>query len=144
MKPRTVFLLALAIAAGVPSGAHAAADPQPATSATAPQALPTAAPDEDLAISARAKAEFLALQAGKIERSHYSKSASDALTDALLAQVAPQLKAAGDIKSMIYQGKILATNKDIIYQYTLVLTNYTAALTFTLTPDDKIDGLNIR
>jgi hypothetical protein len=142
MKRLTVFSIALALSmAGLPFGASAASA---AAAAAAPQALPTAAPDEDAVISARARAEFLSLQQGKIDRTHYSKTASDALTDAMLAQVAPQLKATGDIKGMIYRGKMVATNKDTIYQYTLVLTNLTATLTFTLTPDDKIDGLNLQ
>jgi len=144
MRRLTVFYLALAVAtAGAPSGADAA-DPQPAASAAAPQALPTAAPDEDTAITARARTEFLSLQQGKIDRTHYSKAASDALTDTMLAQVAPQLQAAGDIKNLIYRGKTVATNNDIIYQYTLVLTSFTATMVFTLTPDDKIDGINLR
>jgi hypothetical protein len=62
----------------------------------------------------------------------------------MLAQVAPQLQAAGTIKNMIYTGKTVATNKDVIYQYKLVLTNLTATMAFTLTPDDKIDGLNLQ
>jgi hypothetical protein len=138
MKRVTVLLIAMAVA-GAPAFARAA-DPPPAS---APQALPTAAPDEDLATTARARAEFLALQAGKVDRTRYSKQAADALTDAVIAQVTPQLKAAGDIKYLIYRGKSVSPNKDVQYQYTLVLTNYTGTLLFVLTPDDKIDGINL-
>ena len=131
-----VLTAALALGLFAPAAADSTPSPAPSASAAAsPAELP-----EDKAVTARARAEFIAWQSGTIDRTHYTKPAADAFSDAVIAQVSPQIKALGALTTMTfvsahpYQG-------DVIYRYTLACANGNALYTYVINGDGKIDGI---
>jgi hypothetical protein len=109
--------------------------------AATPTPIPTAAPNEDPAITVRARVEFAALQTGKIDRSHYAKAAADALTDAVVASLSKELKPYGDARTFLYRGK--AVDKDgTNYYYTVMCDKGNLALSLAIDAHDKIAGLS--
>ena len=129
---------AVALALALSSGMAALAASKPAPT---PTPIPTAAPNEDPAITVRAQAEFAALQAGKIDRSHYAKAAADALTDAVVASLSKQLKPYGDVRTFLYRGK--AVDKDgTNYYYTVMCEKGNLSLSLAIDAHDKIAGLS--
>jgi hypothetical protein len=134
--------LALAVASGLiallPSGAAAAAKP-----AATPTPIPTAAPNEDRAMTARARAEFVALGAGKIDRSRYTKQAADALTDSVVASLSTQLKAFGEPQTYLYRGKTVDKDGTNNYYYTIFCEKGTLSLSLAVDTHDKFAGLSV-
>ncbi len=121
--------------------APAAADPTPSPVPAAPAgASQPAELPEDKAVTARARAEVIAWQSGTIDHTHYTKQASDAFSDAVVAQVSPGIKALGTLNTMTfvsahpYQG-------DVIYKYTLACSNGNALYTYVINGEGKIDGI---
>jgi hypothetical protein len=135
IAPAVALAFALALSSGMP--ARAASKP-----AATPTPIPTAAPNEDPAITVRAQAEFAALQAGKIDHSHYAKTAADALTDAVVATLSKQLKPYGDVRTFLYRGK--AVDKDgTNYYYTVMCEKGNLSLSLAIDTHDKIAGLSV-
>jgi hypothetical protein len=87
-----------------------AADPSPAPAAASPapaadeSPLPASSPSPEIA--ARARAEFDAYRAGKIDRAHYTPELSARVSDGALAEVTAALKALGTVKSFVQVRKI--------------------------------------
>lgn len=121
--------------------APAAADPtpSPAPSASAGASVPADLP-EDKAVTARARAEFIAWQSGTIDHTHYTKLASDAFTDTVIGQVSPQLKALGTLNTMTFVSAH-PYQSDTIYRYTLACANGNALYTYVINGEGKIDGI---
>jgi len=93
--------------------ARAEAEPSPAaTAAPSPPAADEAPPRPAVAstpspeVAARARAEFEANRAGKIDRTHYTADMAARMTDASLAEVSTSLKALGAVKSFTQVRKI--------------------------------------
>jgi hypothetical protein len=102
-----------------------------------------AAPSEDPKITALAKGEFVALQQGKIDRSHYTAKTSAALSDTLITQTGAQLAQLGDLKSITLDA-VQMVQGDTVYLYTLVCANGSLKMTLALTKDGLIDGIYFR
>ena len=127
------------------------ASAMPATGQTTPASVAddtsTSAPavkvPENPAVTARAKAEFLAWQAGKVDRAHYSTQAAKAFTDDKVAEIAPELEGLGKIQSFAY-GATAKAMSDTVYGYTVTCEHGTVRMTFVLDANDKIDGLYFR
>jgi hypothetical protein len=82
------------------SGAEpAAASPEPAES-------PVAASLPSLEIAARARAEFEANRAGRIDRTHYSAAMNEKITDAALADTSANLRLLGEVRRFVQVRKI--------------------------------------
>jgi hypothetical protein len=108
-----------------------------------PSPTTAAAPAEDPKITALAKGEFISLQQGKIDRSHYTAKTSAALTDALVAQTGAQFSQLGDLKSITLDA-VQQVQGDTVYAYTLVCANASLKMTLALTKDGLIDGIYFR
>jgi hypothetical protein len=138
---RRAVALAVALAGGfiaLPGGLSAAVKP-----IATPTPTPTNAPGEVAAMTARVKAEFLALQSGKIDRTHYAKIANDALSEATLADLSKQLKTYGAVRTTYYRGKKVTGPNATDYFYTMDCEKGMLAVTFGLDASDKIAGLSV-
>jgi hypothetical protein len=107
----------------------------------APPAAATSLPGEDPAITARARAEFLAWQSGQIDRAKYAPTASDGFNDALVARVATELTAMGAPNSFIFRGKLQNPAGAAIYAYLIPCANSAVWMTFGLDSTGKIAGI---
>jgi hypothetical protein len=141
-RPIFASLLALAL---WPAAASAQGAPPPAgaPAAASPAPTPTALPD-DPAIDKRAKAEFLAWQSGKLDKSHYSKALDAAATDDAVAKVTPQLKALGDLKSVVFTaGWVIAPGKNA-YQYLVTCSTASMLMLYVVSPPATVEGVRFR
>lgn len=129
-----LYPLILAMLVSLQPGVVADATPAPTAAA---------APAEDPKVTALAKGEFVALQQGKIDRSHYTAKTSAALNDALVAQTGTQLSQLGDLKSITLNAT-QPVQGDMVYLYTLVCANGSLKMTLALTKDGLIDGIYFR
>jgi D-alanyl-D-alanine carboxypeptidase len=106
----------------------------------APETVPTAAPNDNPAVDALARAFWDQLASGTIDRSKLAAEFSAALTPELLAQVRQGIETLGELRSFIFVGTRTTNN----------LTGYRYWLTFAsgaqhewdvwLTPEGKIAG----
>jgi hypothetical protein len=139
----TLRSAALAIAAilvfSLPFPASAA--PSPAPSAPAASAAPASPGPEDPAQTARMRAEFLAWQGEKIDRTHYTAATNAALTDAIVAQVAPHLSDAGALSAFTY-AKAEAYNGGFVYTYTATCAKGNIAMMVSFDTDGKISVIH--
>jgi CubicO group peptidase (beta-lactamase class C family) len=114
---------------------------EPASVASAP--VPTAAPGEDSAITARVKEWFGRLARNDIDRTQLTTEMNSALSADQAASLAAQLTAAGQPTSFVFLGK---TKHDIydVYQYSVICPNGSLIFTFVLDPAGKVAGLFLR
>lgn len=115
-------------------------------SPTPSAAVATAAPSlSPAAVKARhaSRTEFLAVQRGKIDRSHYTARAAAQLTDDLIAKVGAQLTPLGGVKTIELLRNATAQDLDV---YEFVLTCETGVVIETIAFDaaGKIAGLRFR
>ena len=128
----------------VPCGAMAqsAASPAPAAAtpaAAAPAVTPTPLA-EDPKITKRAVAEFLAWQKGAVDKALYSPEMVDAVSDVVIDNVSPQLKALGDYRSIefVRGGVVNGLNA---YIYLVTCTNGKMGMKYIIDPNGKVAGL---
>ena len=99
---------------GIRVFARADAHGEVAQTAPSPAAAPSGMPAPDLGtpagpspeIAQRARAEFEAHRAGKIDRSHYTPEMNGVITDARLAQAATELQTLGMVKTFVQVRRI--------------------------------------
>jgi hypothetical protein len=138
---------ASAAVAATPSAAPpspAAAAPASISAAANASADATAAPlAEDPAITAAVKREFLAWQAGKIDRSVYSAEMNKALPDSAVAQVSGQLRSLGAPTKFVYIDRsIVSENR--AYTYGAETPKAKLRILYVLDTAGKISGLWFR
>ncbi len=122
--------------ASVPPSAMAA--PSPAAAATA--APP---PAENPVVTSEAKTQFLAWQAGKIDRSLYSAEANKQLTDALVSDVSAKLGAMGAPTKVTFLDQSTVSG-NVIYTYGVDTPKGKLQMLFALDKDNKISGIFFR
>lgn len=96
---------------------------------------------EDQAVTERFREALNSLLEGKIDRSQYSDSANTALTPALLAQTATQLKSLGTVTKIVFLGFEKGAARTI-YRYSVSFSSgQTLKWQFILDASDKISGI---
>ncbi|MDB5092756.1 MAG: hypothetical protein JWO85_857 [Candidatus Eremiobacteraeota bacterium] len=80
--------------------------PSPAAAASGAPASGAGPAGPSLEIAQRARAEFEAHRAGKIDRSHYTPEMNGVITDARLAEAATELQTLGMVKSFVQVRRI--------------------------------------
>jgi hypothetical protein len=101
-----------------------------AQTSPSPSAAPSAAPPSELLtpaesspeIAQRARAEFDAHRAGKIDRSHYTPEMNGVITDARLAQAATELQTLGAVKNFV-QVRRITNGGTSMYVFRIECTN---------------------
>lgn len=103
MKTTRLILVTLAFAAALaaPGAARPSATPTPA---------PTPTPVADPAVTKVARQQFVAWQAGSINKSLYSAEVAPKLTDAKINDVARALSALGPLTDMVFTGPFSAAD----------------------------------
>lgn len=125
-------------------GAGAEAGVPPATPAASPGPNSTAPPPvEDPAITAQARAQFIAWQSGKIDRSLYNAEANKQLTDALIADVAGKLSPLGPPTKVNFVDKSTADG-NTIYTYAVDTAKGRVQMLLALDGSHKISGIFFR
>jgi hypothetical protein len=116
----------------------AAADISP--SDRAPFDAPTPAPSEDLKVTALARAQFDALEAGKIDAAAYTQQVNALFTPAVVAKVRDDLKSLGPVTAMKFTGKTPVGGYDVyIYKVDCALGSIRETLSFDAA--GKINGI---
>lgn len=106
-----------------------------------PAAAPSAGP-EDPAITTIARREFVAWQAGVVNKSHYDPRTVADMTDTKIATTSKALGVLGTLESTSWIGPLIyedKTAKGYIYQMTC--SNYKVYEFLTIGPDGKIQGI---
>lgn len=111
----------------------------PSASSPTPVPAASAVPENPL-VTARVTKEFLAWQRGKIERSSYSPFAGGTYDDALVAVVAPDLRAVGAPQSTTYRTASLLLG-DLVYRYDVAGTGGTISVLYFLNQAGQTDGI---
>ena len=107
----------------------------------APAATQTAAPNDDAAIDALARAFWDGLASGNIDRSKLTTEFSTALTPALLSQVQQGMAVLGALRSFTFVGTSQGQQGVTIYRYSLVFAGGTEhEWDVALSSDGKIAG----
>jgi hypothetical protein len=117
---------------------------RPAAATPSPSPFPTATPVEDPAITAVAKREFVAWQAGVVKRKQYTAAMQIRLTDQLIGQTARALGTLGALESMQFMGPVQvddAPPNTSSYMYRVNCANGSVYMQFALTTDGKIAGM---
>jgi hypothetical protein len=141
MAMLVAFLAAVAIALALLVAAPAMARPSPTSS---PSPFPTATPVEDPAVTAVAKREFVAWQAGVVKRTSYTPAMQLKLTDDLIGQTARALGTLGALQSMQFLGPVDvddAPPNSQSYMYKVNCANGSVYMQFALTPEGKVAGM---
>jgi CubicO group peptidase (beta-lactamase class C family) len=101
-----------------------------------------AAPGEDPAITAAARAEYERWRAGKVDVTRYDATMRGALTDAMVQQVSSGIAALGAPTAFVYTGKIALPNgAGTAYTFRVVTATTSVTLVYSLDPDGKIGGI---
>jgi len=116
--------------------------PVPAAVLAAEQAAANAvAPGEDPAITAKAKIEYAAFQAGQVDFSHYDATMRAALTPAIIENVSGQLAADGAPSAFIFKGSHSFGAAGTVYVYRVPTPNAIVTMRISFAKDGKINGL---
>lgn len=112
------------------------AAPSPSASAS-----PTAtAPPENALVTARVRNEFNAWQRGRIDRKTYSPEAGGTYDDAVVAVVAPDLRAIGPLQNVQYRTASLLLG-DLFYRYDLTGSSGTVSVLYALDQRGRTDAV---
>jgi len=109
----------------------------------APYDEPTPAPGEDAKIRALARAQFDALEAGKIDPAAYTQQMNALMTPAVLTQVRDYLKSLGPVSAFKFTGKTRVAEYDV-YIYKVDCALGSIRETLSLDAAGKIGGLYVR
>lgn len=142
--------LALACTIGAFAVVHSAASARPSP-APSPGATPTVGPishePEDPAVTKVARAQFLAWQLGKLDRSRYTDVLSQLITDDRIANSSQGLSKLGPLQRIEWVGLTgvegLAPNNKT-YLYHMVCGTGAVFMQFSLTPAGKISSMLFR
>lgn len=139
MKNALLFLALAASVALMPATVRAQSVPAPSpapTDAPPPVPEPKPAPD-DPKIHKLAVQQFLAWQAGTVDRSRYSDDVNAQLNDELLDASEKAVAGLGALQSTTFRG--ISDAKGVkIYVYTMVCEHGSIDMKFALQPDGKI------
>jgi hypothetical protein len=94
-------------------------------------------------ITDRARTEFLAWQAGAIDRSHYSTYAGLHFTDAYVAQLSPSIREYGELESVVFAGRSISKGTEI-YSYHLTCSNANVQMQLGIDHSGKINQIVFR
>jgi hypothetical protein len=145
---RLAMVLALATCALGSASAPAGAAPTPSPS---PAAVPTTGPikhePEDPAVSKVARAQFLAWQLGKVDRSRYTDVLSQLISAEKIANSSQGLSRLGPLEKLEYVGRATVDglppdNKSYVYH--MVCGGGAVYMLFSLTPTGKISSMLFR
>jgi hypothetical protein len=129
-------------AAATQSPVAAAASPVAAAANASAGATPSPIA-EDPAITAAVKREFLAWQAGKIDRSVYSAEMNKALPDSAVANVSAQLRSLGAPTKFVYLDRT-SVSENRAYTYGADTPKAKLRILYVLDTAGKISGLWFR
>ena len=118
---------------------HAVASPTPAATPTPPP--------ENPAITRIARREFVAWQAGIVDRAHYAAVTQSKLTPAKIAATSKALGSLGPLTAVAWLGYLGIEDgpKGVTgYIYRMRCANATVFEELTIDPDGKIDGIMFR
>jgi hypothetical protein len=109
-----------------------------------PTATPTL-PPEDPAISAVARHEFVAWQAGVVDKNHYATAAQSSLTDDAISNMSKALSSYGALVHTVWLGHfpIVGGPPGVVgYTYRMECTNAPVFEQLMIGADGKIDSIN--
>ncbi|MBV8639408.1 MAG: hypothetical protein JO322_15110 [Candidatus Eremiobacteraeota bacterium] len=115
-----------------------------------PSAAPTASPTpppEDPAVTAVARREFVAWQAGVVTSARYADQAQSALTADHIATTSKELGAAGTLERTDWIGPVIVDDAPPGthgYWYKMTCENTVVYERLIIAPDGKIDGIMFR
>jgi CubicO group peptidase (beta-lactamase class C family) len=102
----------------------------------------TTAAGEDIAVTTRARAEFLAFQSGSVDPSRYDLQMVDVLTRQRIATASHELSLLGDVQSFVFVGKASADELRLtVYRYTVICVGGEESMTFVINSAGKIAGI---
>jgi hypothetical protein len=139
-RPAAALLIALGSLTAVAGAQSAPASPPASVGSPAP--TPTPLP-EDAGIDKRAKAEFLAWQSGKLDKSQYSPRLAEQATEMVVTQVSPQLQALGDFKEIKFTSAWVDQGYDN-YQYLVTCSKGAMLMLYAVSTDGKVAGVRFR
>lgn len=146
-NPRHQAALGLTVLAGllsfVPLPVVAQSNPAPVNSpasAASPTGLAPVEPPENPLITKRVIDTFNAWQRGHIDRTTYSPAAGGTDNDALIAVVAPDLRAIGPLQNVRYRTASLLLG-DVVYRYEITGASGVVSVLYSLDPNGKTDGV---
>ena len=144
MKSGPVALIALVlVAVGIGAGSTLVGGRRAAQPSS-----PTVTPSANRALLARAKSEFLALQRGRIDRSHYVAKMNAFFTSAKLAELAAQLQGLGDPRTITRTRSFTPPEnpRDTIseFRFTFAPGTQSQSVTMSIDPHARIDGIYIK
>ncbi len=125
--------------AAMPTGVDARGKPAPAASPSAPP--------EDPAITAVARREFVAWQAGVVTASRYAEQAQSGLTADHIATTSKELGQAGTLEKTDWIGPVIVDDAPPGtrgYWYKMTCENSAVWERLIIGPDGKIDGIVFR
>lgn len=133
----TISAIALVAAIGLmPAGAAARPHATPT-----PAATPTA-PPEDPAVTTIAKREFVAWQAGIVNKSHYDPRTVATMTDKKLDDTSKALGVLGTLESVAWVAPLgIEDNTAKGYIYQMKCSNFNVYEFLTIGTDGKIQGI---
>ncbi|MDQ6823560.1 MAG: hypothetical protein M3Z07_03600 [Candidatus Eremiobacteraeota bacterium] len=136
---RFLFLLVIVAAIGISMPVISSAQTAPAPEATeAPPAVPSPSPaPETPKVTKFAVQQFLAWQGGVVDRSFYSDSVLDALTDDVLNRGTATLARLGGLQKPTFRGISRAKGASF-YVYHMACEHGSVNMEFALDPNGKI------
>jgi hypothetical protein len=136
--------LAICVALGGAALLTPPVNARPAAATPLPSPFPTPTPVEDPAVTAVAKREFVAWQAGVVKRTQYTAAMQIRLTDALISQTSRALGTLGALESLQFVGPVEvddAPPTSSSYMYKVNCANGSVYMQFALMTDGKIAGM---
>ncbi len=105
-------------------------------------AATAAAPGEDPAVTAAAKAEYERWRGGKVDLSRYDATMRAALNDAVVRQVSSGIAVLGAPSTFVFKGKqVLPNGAGTAYVYRVAAANGAVQLVYSIDPDGLIGGI---
>jgi hypothetical protein len=131
-------MLILGLTVAAPALARSHATPTPA---------PTPTPVEDPTVTKLARQQFVAWQAGNVNKSLYVPQIQAKLTDEHITDISRELGALGPLTGTVYIGPMLVPDapdgsKGYIYQ--MLCAEHNVYLLMVLSPDGKIGSFSFR
>lgn len=111
-----------------------------------PTPSPTPVPPADPAVTTIARRQFVAWQAGRIDRAQYTAGLNAQIPDAKIEQTATDLGALGALNSLVYLGPRDSNYDDLppgvhVYLYQMLCANGSIYEQLTLDASDKVAGI---
>jgi hypothetical protein len=137
---RLAVLLALIAGIAVFAGGHLRAQESQAAPSAAPTNPPLPSPKpapDDPKMHKFAVQQFLAWQQGQVDRSLYSDTVNDELTDEVLGNATKSLAHLGALQSVTFRG-LSSAQKATFYVYKMTCERGAVDMDFALDPEGKV------